>query len=658
MSRLTVCTFLWRGEPADRRTTYGPEHVRELRRAVAENLSLPHDFVVLTDDVSQDFGEGVRAVEIPASVLAWPRRYPKLFLFSPLARQLIGDRFLCLDLDTVIVGDIAPLVARPEPFVIWRDPSPRNRYNTSMVLMDAGAHPEVWAQWDPEKSPALSARIGGSDQAWVSHVVRSAATWSDRDGVLSYKRHCQTRLPRGARIVFFHGRPKPWDVPGWPRDRWAGIEPLEPRRRRRERRPTPKPAPNTAPSDTRAREIVAQVTPHRPIRGAEIGVWEGALSRRLLRRLPDLHLTMVDSWAPREEQPLHYVRSGDRRAKLSRQEMSRAMGRARAGTAFAGHRRKILHMPSLEAAKTVPDGSLEFVFIDADHSYEGVRADIEAWAPKVRPGGVLGGHDYGPEVDAERGWGVTRAVDEFSTAHGLTVQPGEGSCWFIEMPGGAEAAAPASPLHRPGNAPALIIGGAECVWDDLRRVEEMVGGDWPGIVIAVNDVGIHYPGRIDHWATLHAEKLDGWQRDRIHRGHGRTWTTWSRPKSTRRGVDRIVTGWTRGASGMLAVGVALDELGCDRVVLAGIPMDAQPHFRESTVHVAGRPWHAGGSHWNAWKKDEMAERLGGRVRSMSGKTRELLGAPDIEWLGLVPVEESSPGAGEITEESTDEGAAA
>src|SRR5690606_11229810 len=49
---------------------------------------------------------------------------------------------------------------------------------------------------------------------------------------------------------------------------------------------------------------------------------------------------------------------------------------------------------SVAAAKHVPDGSLDFVYIDADHSYAGVRADIAAWRPKIRAGGIIAGHDY------------------------------------------------------------------------------------------------------------------------------------------------------------------------------------------------------------------------------------------------------------------------
>lgn len=68
---------------------------------------------------------------------------------------------------------------------------------------------------------------------------------------------------------------------------------------------------------------------------------------------------------------------------------------------------EIIVSTSLKAATLFQDNSLEFVFLDARHDYESVRADILAWLPKVAPGGWLGGDDYCPH------WpGVVRAVDE------------------------------------------------------------------------------------------------------------------------------------------------------------------------------------------------------------------------------------------------------
>jgi hypothetical protein len=74
--------------------------------------------------------------------------------------------------------------------------------------------------------------------------------------------------------------------------------------------------------------------------------------------------------------------------------------------------RVVIHRrPSANAATDIADSSLDWAYIDGDHTYEAVRTDVEVYAAKVRPGGILCGDDYG-----SIGWwegGVRRAVDEF-----------------------------------------------------------------------------------------------------------------------------------------------------------------------------------------------------------------------------------------------------
>lgn len=120
-------------------------------------------------------------------------------------------------------------------------------------------------------------------------------------------------------------------------------------------------------------------------RGAELGVDKGILTGMLLRQCPTLErLVAVDVFPD-----LHR----SRRVFEMADEM--------------GSRLDITHATTVEAAKLYEDGSFDFVFIDADHSYEAVRADIAAWAPKVRVGGWLGGHDYHPRKFP----GVVKVVD-------------------------------------------------------------------------------------------------------------------------------------------------------------------------------------------------------------------------------------------------------
>lgn len=182
-------------------------------------------------------------------------------------------------------------------------------------------------------------------------------------------------------------------------------------------------APELTPADLRARSILERLKGHSQPVGAEIGVFAGELAQRLLQRL-DLSLYLVDSWAVANPDS-QYAKSGDFHAQLRRSEQEHFYTLAKEMTSFAGGRATILRKPSVEAAADIPDGSLDFVFIDADHSYEGCKADIEAWAPKVKLGGLIAGHDY-ENTDFPK-FGVTRAVNELFPQ----VDLGENFTWFV-----------------------------------------------------------------------------------------------------------------------------------------------------------------------------------------------------------------------------------
>lgn len=78
---------------------------------------------------------------------------------------------------------------------------------------------------------------------------------------------------------------------------------------------------------------------------------------------------------------------------------------------------------STEAAKDFADNSIAFIYIDASHDYENVKMDIETWYPKIKSGGILGGHDYMWD-------GVRKAVNEFCDIHKLHIY--SYTSWYIE----------------------------------------------------------------------------------------------------------------------------------------------------------------------------------------------------------------------------------
>jgi len=75
-----------------------------------------------------------------------------------------------------------------------------------------------------------------------------------------------------------------------------------------------------------------------------------------------------------------------------------------------------VHKSDSRAATAIfANESVEMCFIDADHTFEGVTGDMKAWWPKIKPGGVMAGHDYTSRV-------VRRAVNEFAASVGLPVE--------------------------------------------------------------------------------------------------------------------------------------------------------------------------------------------------------------------------------------------
>lgn len=183
-------------------------------------------------------------------------------------------------------------------------------------------------------------------------------------------------------------------------------------------------------------EILQRLPEDRCIVGAEVGVWRGGLSRRLLQARPHLTLFMADMWV-RQDDDSSYVQSGDDKSGVSQDEYDKARWYAMSATDPFEQRRVVLWDDSVDAAKAVEDNTLDFCFIDGDHSYNGVMRDLCAWWPKVKRGGWIGGHDW--ENDAHKHWGVKRAVLDYLIAIDRKdcieqIQLGEDHTWFLNLP--------------------------------------------------------------------------------------------------------------------------------------------------------------------------------------------------------------------------------
>lgn len=173
---------------------------------------------------------------------------------------------------------------------------------------------------------------------------------------------------------------------------------------------------------------------------------------------------------------------------------------------------------------------------------------------------------------------------------------------------------------------ATVCGGAEGVWDEYERTEELLdatlGPDDEIVRVACNDAAIEHPDPLHHWCTLHHEKLAKWIQARSEAGRTSVPTTWG--VVVRKSLDEIQRVWKGGSSGLLCVDVALHRLGADAVILCGVPMDDRRN------RFSGKEWRQVTRYWPDWQKAR--GELLGPVRSWAGRTREMLREPDAEWL--------------------------
>ncbi len=116
-------------------------------------------------------------------------------------------------------------------------------------------------------------------------------------------------------------------------------------------------------------------------KGAEIGVERGELSQILCRNIPGLELTCVDAWT---------AIPGYRERHNHKQDLFYTITKEK----LAPYNCRVVKGFSLDVVKTIPDESLDFIYIDANHEFQHCTNDIAEWSKKVRQGGIISGHDF------------------------------------------------------------------------------------------------------------------------------------------------------------------------------------------------------------------------------------------------------------------------
>jgi len=169
-----------------------------------------------------------------------------------------------------------------------------------------------------------------------------------------------------------------------------------------------------------------------------------------------------------------------------------------------------------------------------------------------------------------------------------------------------------------GVTTALVLGDANCVYEDAEAALKLFT---PDLVAATNNIGIDWEGQLDHWFTLHPTECADWVgmemavARRVREGRNRP-ITWAHKAA--KGIDQVSDDWG-GSTGLFAV-KNLRHIGCEKIILAGVPMTSDgAHYYSKTLWSKAHMYHKG------WRNhyDEIAP----YVRSMSGWTQELLGAP-------------------------------
>jgi len=138
--------------------------------------------------------------------------------------------------------------------------------------------------------------------------------------------------------------------------------------------------------------------------GVEVGVYRGRFTATLAKRTPKMQLIGVDAW---KVYPGYkdYVET-DLETEAYADAVRRTQGYPNV---------KLMNAWSVDASKTFQDESIDYIFIDCNHTYEWVVEDLKAWVPKVRQGGIVMGHDY--FVMKKLNFGVIQAVNGWVETH-------------------------------------------------------------------------------------------------------------------------------------------------------------------------------------------------------------------------------------------------
>lgn len=216
---LSIVTFKWGSK-------YTDEHVYRLGSMLARNLTIPFEYVLITD-TPENWTTARRHTGAPRRVIRlWDEMRDaklcgvRLKMFDPNIK-LLFERFAWIDLDVVITGNVDQLFSRTESFVALATPRRPMPYNGSLVMMNAGCRPSVYTEWSlsayRSRGEAYGRRMGVkhgtvSDEGWMAEILgHSEARFELASGIEYYKnmkrgQDGKTILQSSTKLVIMNGR--------------------------------------------------------------------------------------------------------------------------------------------------------------------------------------------------------------------------------------------------------------------------------------------------------------------------------------------------------------------------------------------------------------------------------------------------------------------
>ena len=216
---LTIVCMLW----SDWGDGLGVGYVNRLFSAVEANLTIPHRFVCFTDKHPNHFRRSMfGGMEIfPMNVPDWRWNLRKLILYKP--DNGLRGRVLAFDLDVVITGCLNEIASDKSKFITCEAAYHKGKVGGSLIGFDAddmGLRDILWPDWSEETRQHIEQVTGGSERKYLALQFDKnnfkPDFWQDKlpGQVVSYKVDCQNGVPEGARVVRFHGSPRPHEVGG------------------------------------------------------------------------------------------------------------------------------------------------------------------------------------------------------------------------------------------------------------------------------------------------------------------------------------------------------------------------------------------------------------------------------------------------------------